>query len=163
MIRCIIAIDRKRGLAKHGYMPWNIPDDEAFFTDQTKLYGGNILVGGVTFREAFKSQPLVDRQNYLLTRDKTPVEGITLVHDLDKFLTEMGDTDLWVTGGAKVFEQVLAAGAADELYVTKIDADFGCDQFFPEYEADFQLAQEGELLEENGFTYQYTIYRKRPT
>ncbi|PIZ62426.1 hypothetical protein COY17_02480 [Candidatus Saccharibacteria bacterium CG_4_10_14_0_2_um_filter_52_9] len=158
MNRLIVAIDRKLGLAKNGGIPWNIPEDENFFTEQTKTFGGNVLTGGVTFREAYKSKPLAERQNYILTHDTTPIEGVTLVHDLEKFLAEYKGKDLWIAGGAGVFKLVMEAGLADELYITHIDADFACDQFFPDYEG-FKLIEQGEPREQNGFGFRYAKYK----
>ncbi len=160
MIRLIAAIDRKQGIAKQGFQPWFIPEDEKYFTDQTKKYGGNALYGRLTFELSLLKQPLMDRQNYLLTRDKTAIEGVELVHDLDKFLKDFQDKDLWVIGGANVFAQVIAAGKTDELYLTHIEADFGCNQFFPEYEADFKQAERSDLHEQNGFIFYYAKYVK---
>lgn len=160
MIRFIVALDRKRGVAKHGYMPWSIPEDEAYFTDKTKSLGGNVLTGGITFREAYLGKPLNDRRNFILTRDTQPIEGAEVVNDLNGFLNNFKE-DLWVAGGAKVFEQVI--DQADELYLTQIDADFGCDQFFPNYEDKFELAQKTEVKEQNGFKYFYAVYKRKTT
>jgi dihydrofolate reductase len=160
MIRFIVAIDRQRGIAKHGFMPWNIPEDEAYFTDKTKSLGGNVLTGGVTFREAYLGKPLQDRQNFILTRDTTPIEGVTVVNDIDSFLNDFQD-DLWVAGGANVFEQII--GRADELYLTHIGADFGCDQFMPDYKDQFELLDKGETREQNGFQYYYAVYKRKTT
>lgn len=158
MIRLIVAIDRRNGLAKHGIMPWYIPEDQQYFTDQTKTNGGNVLTGGVTFREAYQNKPLADRQNYIVTHDQTSIASVTLVHDLERFLKEFNE-DLWVAGGANVFEQVMAGGKADELYVTHIDADFGCDQFFPALNG-FTKVNESERREQNGFYFTYARYAK---
>jgi dihydrofolate reductase len=160
MMRLIVALDRKLGVAKHGYMPWNIPEDEAFFTEKTKSLGGNVLTGGVTFREAYKGKPLADRRNFILTHDATPIEGAEVVNDLESFLANFKD-ELWVAGGAKVFEQVI--DVADELYLTHIDADFGCDQFFPEYGEKFELAEKSVQKEQNGFSYYYAVYKRKTT
>lgn len=159
MIRLIAAIDRKRGIAKHGYMPWFIPEDEQFFTDQTKTYGGHVLSGGITFRNTYHG-PLKDRHNYILTHDPKPIEGVAVINNLAKFLTEFDGKDLWVAGGSQVFEEVMKIGKADELYLTLIDADFGCDQFFPEYEKDYELAEQSEPREQNGFRFVYARYVK---
>lgn len=156
MIRLIAAIDRQRGLGKHGGQPWYIPEDEAYFTRLTQEYGGEVLVGGTTFR-TFHG-PLVGRQNHVLTRDKTPIDGVELVHDLEKFLAEFQDRDLWVIGGADVFTQVVQLRRADELYLTKIEADFGCQQFFPPYEDTFTVTEQSDLQEQNGFLFTYTKY-----
>lgn len=158
MNKLIVAADRKLGLAKQGFQPWFIPDDEQYFTDQTKKYGGHVLYGSRTYELSLLRKPLEGRQNYLLTRNKAPVEGVEVVNDLDKFLKDFQDQDLWVIGGANVFAQVMQAGKADELYITHIEADFGCNQFFPEFDHGFKLAEKSDLHEENGFIYYYAKY-----
>jgi dihydrofolate reductase len=160
MIRHIVALDEQYGMAKNGGQPWKIPDDERYFTDQTKLYGGNILVGRTTF-ETFHG-PLRGRTNYVLTHQSTPIVGVTLVHDLDTFLQEW-QGDLWIVGGAAVFAETLER--TDELYVTRIFANFGCDQFYPQFDDQFSLASQSEIKAQNGFRYQYEVYRanNRPT
>jgi dihydrofolate reductase len=158
MIRLIVAIDRELGLAKQGVQPWYIPKDEDYFTEQTKQYGAAVLVGSTTFQTFQK--PLEGRQNYVLTRDKTSVDGVELVHDLEKFLKEFQEKDLWVIGGANVFSQVIQAGKADELYITHIEALFGCNQFFPDYQTNFSLTERSELHEQNGFIFSFARYTK---
>jgi len=160
MIRLIVAMDSKRGIAKRGFQPWYIPDDEAYFITQSKSHGGNVLVGGTTFRDSFKNKPLVERSTYLLTRNEQPVSGVELVHDLNKWLEGLGNKDVWVVGGASVYQQVIDAGKADELYITQIVADFGCDQFFPEYEEKFRLVNQSEPRSQNGFHFTHNRYSK---
>ncbi|HEX4774266.1 MAG TPA: dihydrofolate reductase, partial [Candidatus Saccharimonadales bacterium] len=80
---------------------------------------------------------------------------------LTKFLEEFKDKDLWVAGGATVFKQVIGLDYDIELYLTLIDADFRCDQFFPEYENMFQMIDQGEPHEQNGFHFTYARYTKR--
>jgi dihydrofolate reductase len=161
MIRLIAAIDRERGLAKNGVMPWHIPEDERYFTEQTKTHGGHVLSGAATFRLSYRSKPLKDRQNYILTHDHTPIEGVVLVHNLSAFLEGFKDKDLWVAGGGAVFKEVMDAGKADELYLTHIDGEFGCDRFFPEYEDTFQKLRESEVREQNGYRFTYAVYGRR--
>jgi len=163
MIRFIVAVDRKGGIAKHGFMPWNIPADEAYFTEKTKSLGGNVMTGGVTFREAYNGTPLADRENFILTHDSSPIPGATVVNDINSFLDGFKN-DLWVAGGSKVFEEIL--DKADELYLTHIDADFACDQFFPlfsEINEAFELDSKSEPEEQNGFHFYYAIYRRKAT
>jgi dihydrofolate reductase len=162
MIRLLAAIDRKQGLAKKAILPWHIPEDEKYFTDQTKSLGGHVLTGGVTFRVTYKGGPLKNRQNYILTRDPTPIPGATVVNDLAAFLKDFKESDLWIAGGSAVFKQVLDLGYADMLYLTHIDADFGCDQFFPDYDKnDYVLSQQSERREQNGFYFTYAVYTRK--
>jgi dihydrofolate reductase len=160
MIRLIAAIDRKNGLAKHGVMPWNIPEDEKYFTDMTKSHGGNVLTGGKTFRETYHG-PLKDRQNFILTHKTEPIGGAVVVNNLKTFLDNFKE-DLWVAGGGVVFEEVIKMAKADELYLTHIDADFGCDTLFPDYDG-FELVEQGDPREQNGFRFIYAVYQRRST
>lgn len=156
MIRHIVAFDNKQGIAKGGVIPWYIPDDEAFFQSETKKYGGKVLMGAGTYT-AIK-HPLRERENFVLTHDTTPIAGAVVVNDLQKFLAEF-QGDLWIIGGAEVFAQTL--DVADELYITKIDADFRCDRIYPAYEDKFELARQSEPKTENGFRYTYCVYTKK--
>ncbi len=116
-------------------------------------------MGSTTFK-TFRG-PLEARTNYVLTHDKQPIEGATIVDDLARFLKPYQDSDLWVVGGANVFAQVMAAGQADELYLTTIDADFGCNQFFPDFTKGYTQTKESDLREQNGFIFRYQIFVKQ--
>jgi len=157
MIRLIVAMDKRRGIAKNSGQPWKLTEDEAYFTNQTKTHGGNILVGSTTFR-TFKDS-LVDRHNYVLTHNNEPIPGATLVHDLNQFLIDFNDKDVWVVGGAAIYDEVIKAGRADELYITHIDADLNCDQFFPNYLDQFKLVEQSPPHHQNGLSYNFAIYR----
>lgn len=161
MNRLIAAIDRKHGVAKQGILPWFIPEDEAYFTNKTKEFGGNVLTGSTTFAHTYKHGSLSGRQNFILTHNTEPIDGVTLVNDLAKFLEEFKDKELWVAGGANVFTQVMELGQADELYLTMIDADFGCNQFFPDFNKEYVLKEQSEAKEQNGFHFTFAIYTKK--
>ncbi|HEX5743833.1 MAG TPA: dihydrofolate reductase [Candidatus Saccharimonadales bacterium] len=160
MILLIAAIDSRRGLAKDGKLPWKIPEDERYFTQQTKTRGGHVLTGATTFRATYHGKPLVRRHNYILTHKKDPIPGATVVQDLPGLLDKFAGLgrDLWVAGGADVFKQIIDMGKADELYLTHIEGDFGCDQFFPEYGHTFRLAEESDVREQNGHRFTYARY-----
>jgi dihydrofolate reductase len=161
MIRLIAAIDRKHGIAKQNVIPWYIPEDQAFFDSETKKYGGHVLTGSVTYHITYKDKPLADRHNYVLTRETAPIVGARVINDLATFLPEFNDKDLWISGGAAVFQSVMALGYGDELLITHVDADFGCDRFFPPFEKDFKLVEQSELREQNGFHYTYARYERK--
>jgi dihydrofolate reductase len=157
MIRHIVAVDRKRGIAKEGVQPWKLPSDERYFRDLTKTLGGVVLMGATTFRVI--GRPLPERHNFVATRDSNfRADGVELVYDIDAFLDHQ--PDVWVIGGAQVYEATLRR--ADELYVTEIDADFDCDVFYPDFSGAFMLAKEGEMQHENGLDFRYDLYTKRP-
>lgn len=156
MIRHIVAIDQKFGMAKNGGQPWNIPEDSQYFSDQTKSRGGQVLVGMTTFKTF--DHPLSLRTNFVVTHHQDPIEGAKLVHDLDAFFAETKG-DIWVAGGASIFAQTM--DKTDELYVTRIEADFGCDQFYPQIDGQkFTLAKKSGTKEQNGFRYRYELYTR---
>ena len=158
MIRLIVAMDRKRGIAKQGFQPWNIPEDENYFATMTKQFGANLLVGNITLK--VMGGPLPERTNYVLTTDKNPIAGATVTNNIEKFLNGFQGKDLWVIGGANVYSQCFELDVIDQIYVTQIEADFGCNQFFPVTNERFQLSSQSELQEQNGFIFRYEIYNK---
>ncbi|MDZ7744671.1 MAG: dihydrofolate reductase [Candidatus Saccharibacteria bacterium] len=151
MIRLIAAVDRNLGIAKHGFQPWNIPADEQYFRQQTT--GHAVLMGSKTYEVI--GRPLPDRRNFVASFDAVAVNGAEVVNDVEAFLSKQ-QRDIWVIGGASIYEQALPY--ADELYLTHIEADFGCDKFFPQFQQQFMLFDEQPPMEENGFIYRYIVY-----
>ena len=45
MIRDIVAVDSKGGMAKGGKTPWFIPEDLVYFYEPSTRLGGNLLIG----------------------------------------------------------------------------------------------------------------------
>jgi dihydrofolate reductase len=157
MIRHIVAIDQNRGIAQNGVQPWKLPGDERYFSDMTKTHGGVVLMGRVTFEVI--GRPLPGRQNFVASHDPGfSAEGVTVIHDIDDFLQDQ--PDVWVIGGAQIYAATLLM--ADELYITEIDADFGCDVLYPEYTDRFELRQQGDPRQENGLIYYCNVYTPRP-
>lgn len=156
MIRLIAAIDSRRGIAKAGVQPWKLPKDEQYFNQQTHKYGGVVLMGRKTFEVI--GHPLKGRHNIIAANQK---EGFTapncqITDDLNGFLNRATE-DIWVIGGESIFKQTI--GQAHELYLTIIDADFGCDQFFPDYSM-FTLLHQSPPLDDNGLSFRYTVWTR---
>lgn len=157
MIRHIVAVDASRGIAKDGRIPWDLPADGKYFWDMTAKYGGRILMGYKTF-ETMK-RPMAGRENYIATRSQDNyVQGAQAVHDLDVFMDSFKE-DLWIIGGSEIYDQTLKR--ADELYITEIDAEFGCDRFYPSYKEQFELSRQSTVHQENGLRYRFCVYVKR--
>ncbi len=153
MIRHIVAMDQQRGIGKHGFQPWNIPDDEQYFSEMTKTHSAIVLMGRKTY-EAI-GRPLLSRRNVVATHDESyRPEGVEIVRDISAFLRDNPDT--WVIGGGQIFDATMPL--TGELYITEIEADFACDVFYPEVPADFVRAEAGELKHQNGFAYRYVRY-----
>ncbi|MEI9913413.1 MAG: dihydrofolate reductase [Candidatus Saccharibacteria bacterium] len=66
-----------------------------------------------------------------------------------------------MTYGLLVGQVIFAAtiNVADELYLTLVDGDFNCDQFFPEYN-NFKLQDTDGPYSENGLNFSFKLYAK---
>ena len=144
MIRDIVAVDSKGGMAKGGKTPWFIPEDLAYFYEQSKRFGGNLLIGRGTYeamkrglqeREGNGAWPPAGRHLYVLTSQNLPDEsGVTIIHSLKDFLADMA------AAGKDIWNGSIAEVEPDEIYLTRIDGDYDCDKFYPtERLKNFQL------------------------
>ena len=127
MKKIIVVMDSKRGIARHGRMPWYLPADFEHFKKMTNTGSKIVLMTGKTFRRM--RRPLPGRDNVVWSTHMSMTRKITrTIRDLDEFLAKT--KDMWIIGGTAIFDKTI--DIADELYVTRIHHDFECDQFFPE-------------------------------
>lgn len=155
MIRLIASNDAKRGIARNGQIPWDLPLDKAYFKAQTLRFGGNILMGHKTFNTL--SGPLIARTSYVASYSMAKLPGgAVLVNDLGSFINNFTE-DLWVIGGESIYAQTI--GRAHELYLTNIESDFNCDQFFPDYK-EFKLISSDGPRKENNLTFYFKVLKR---
>ncbi len=144
MIRDIVAVDREGGMAVNGKTPWNIPADIEYFHQQSKRFGGNLLIGRGTYQAMKKgliergssaAWPPVGRHVFVLTsHDLVDEPGVTIVRSLASFLSEVA------AAGRDIWNGSIAEVEPDEIYITRIDATYDCDKFYPlERLIDFHL------------------------
>ncbi len=129
----IVAIDRNLAIGKGGRLPWHYSADMKFFKETTM---GNAVVMGRRTWLTLKG-PLKDRQNIVLSRDSSldSQDSLILMRDVESVLSyaNQQDCDLFVIGGAKVYESLLPH--IDGWIVTEVPLDVeGADTFLP---ADF--------------------------
>jgi dihydrofolate reductase len=160
MIRCIAALDNKNGIADEHGIPWRgkLPTDVAYYRTKITEGGDDILMGYVLYQELSHAYP--GQNNYVASRNHTePLRpGFTPVQDAHKFL-ETTTTDVWNIGGAALFASTI--DLADELYLTRIEADFQCTKFFPGFGDDFELIDRGPDQTENGLTFHFEIWKRK--
>ncbi|QQS64580.1 dihydrofolate reductase [Candidatus Saccharibacteria bacterium] len=154
MIRLIVAVDSKSGIAKDGRMPWSLPNELAYF--HNRIRGSSIIIGHNTHNAIGRALP--ESHNYVCSRRSQPAKpGVTWIKDPTKFIDSFTN-DLWVIGGQEIYE--LALPHADEVYITRIDADFSCDKFFPQLPKAFKLQSSSAPKAENGLSYHFEIWTK---
>ncbi len=134
MIRSIAAIDSRLGLATDTGIPWHVPEDVVHF--RSTIASSAVLMGYGTYREFV--EPLPDSTNYVATRRGSVLrDGFVAVEDVRSFLTDELTGDLWVIGGALLYASTLPL--VHELALTRVDGDFHCTKFFPQFEGMFGL------------------------
>ena len=158
-------MDRARGIAKDGDMPWHLPGDLAFFAKLTTGKGCNVVIMGRktwdTIPQRFR--PLPGRGNVVVTRQTDfDAPGAETASSLDQALeaAAAGTTDqVFVIGGAQIYQEALRHPACRDVHVTEIDQDFGCQVFFPALDG---FVREEILGEEEhlGLCYRFTRWRR---
>ncbi|MGA3146317.1 MAG: dihydrofolate reductase [Acidimicrobiales bacterium] len=137
MIRAIGAVDDRLGLSTDDGIPWKVPADVEHF--RATVASSDVLMGYATYVEF--EQPLPGGTNFVATRRGSTLRGgFVPVADLGPFLAQRVDAELWIIGGAKVYAETLPA--VGELWLTRVQGDFGCTKFFPPFESNFELVSD---------------------
>lgn len=156
----IWAMDRNRLIGANNAMPWHLPNDLAYFMRTTK--GHTVMMGRKTF-ESLNRTPLKNRHNIVITRDREYLaEGCTVMHSLEEAIEACGDEEVFVIGGAQIYEQ--AYPYADKLYITQINHAFKGDSWFPQFDlSDWTLisSREGTVDERNKYPHTFQIYVRK--
>ncbi len=162
-MNAIVAVDREWGIGKNGQLLTHLPEDMKFFREKTTDM--NIVIGRKTLESFPGGKPLPDRHNIVITTNENYLaEGCTVclgIEALRQVLSEFPDDEIFVCGGERVYKEMLPF--ADTLWVTKIDAVYGADKFFPDVDADedFEVTWESEEHEYKGTKFRFTKYERK--
>ena len=130
MIIGIAAVDRNGAIGKGGKLPWHYAADMKFFRETTT--GHAVVMGRKTWLTLGK--PLKNRLNIVLSRDPNiePQESLLVLSDVDSVLSlnESLATDLFVIGGAQIYEAFLPH--IEKWIITEVPLTVsGADVFMP--------------------------------
>jgi dihydrofolate reductase len=152
MIRAILACDENWGIGKSGTLPW--PHNSADLRWFKRCTSGHTVVMGRTTWESLPIKPLPNRRNIVIT--STNFDGDAMYCYLQWFLANHmflgdydGSKDLWIIGGAKLFESTL--DIVDEVWLSNINGNYDCDVFLPKERVQQQFAA-GSISDEDGLT-----------
>lgn len=151
-------MDKNHLIGKGGKLPWQIPEDLAWFKSQT--LGHPVIMGRATWLSLGKALP--GRQNIVLSSDPNfnPKGALTAASIADALSLCRGK-DAFVIGGARVFEQFLPL--VDRLVITHIDAEFVGDTYFPSFDLSaWQLLSCEELHTKDGIKLCFAVYSRKP-
>ena len=155
----IVAVDQNWAIGKNNQLLVRIPADQKFFRETTT---GKVVVMGRKTLESFPNgQPLKNRTNIVLTRNKDyAVKGAVVVHSMDELHDELkkyNSEDVFVIGGEKIYEQLL--DECDVAHVTKIEFAYDADSYFPNLDENSDWEITGDSEEQTYFDLEYYFYR----
>lgn len=150
---------RSGAIGFEGTMPWHLPEDLRRFKALTVSHP--VIMGRRTWEALSpKFRPLPNRDNIVLTHERGfRAPGATVVCDVEEALDlarqeaipddGLDRSEIWVIGGAQLFEQMLPI--ASKIYLTQIDADVDADTYAPDLDKvlhsdDWEVVERSEWM-----------------
>ncbi len=155
----IVAVDQNWAIGLQNKLLVSIPADMKFFRETTT---GKVVVMGRKTLESFpQKQPLKNRTNIVLTRDKDyKVNGAIVVTSVEELLEELKkyeQDDIYVIGGESIYKLLLPY--CKVAHVTKIDHAYEADTYFPDLEKEDGWKVTGISDEQTYFDLEYYFVR----
>ncbi|MEI7596103.1 MAG: dihydrofolate reductase [Bacteroidota bacterium] len=156
----IVAVDKNWAIGKNNQLLWHLPSDLKHFKELTM--GCAIIMGRKTFESIGKALP--GRTSIIITRDKDfKFEGCLVVNTISDAITAANQFEkAFIIGGGEIYNQTF--NKAKKIFLTKVDAEFDADTFFPE----ISLKEWSELSnehfaadEKNKFNYTFLEYKRK--
>ena len=141
--KLIAAMCSDGGIGNKGQLPWpHCKADMAHFAKRTTGAGNNAVVMGAKTWDSIPVRPLRRRANLILSSQIHETHEIQSEHwfrtvpDLFAHLEAAKYDEVWIIGGASIYEQFLAMHATgeiniDEMCITTMEGAYECDTFFP--------------------------------
>ena len=159
MITAIVHVDKEWGIGKGNDMMFSLPKDMKFFRETTM--GHTVVMGGNTLRSFPGQKPLKNRVNLVLSRGQVRDDCVIVrsYEELKKELKARQNEEIFIIGGGEIYKALLPY--CHRALVTKVDAVGGAEVFFPNLDKteNFVCVDEGEPLEDNGYTIRFTTYK----
>lgn len=155
----IANVDQNWAIGKNNRLLVKIPADMKFFREMTT---GKVVVMGRKTLESFPGgQPLKNRTNIVLTRDKSyQGKGAIVVCSMDELHEELEkyvSEDIFVIGGESIYRQLL--DECNVAHITKVDYAYSADAYFPNLDekSEWRITQDSE--EQTYFDLIYHFYK----
>src|SRR5437016_4444716 len=117
MLAIIAAVAANGVIGNKNDLPWNLPEDLKHFKSLTM--GKAVLMGRNTYLSIVSrlGKPLPGRKNIVVSNVPMPElpEGVTVYDDLEKAIAVGKDRDVFIIGGAMIFNQTI--NRVDVLYI----------------------------------------------
>ncbi|KAI9449138.1 dihydrofolate reductase [Russula earlei] len=157
VITLIAAASLNNVIGKTGKLPWQLPNDLAFFKNNT--WALPVVMGRKSF-ESLGNKPLNGRMNIIITRKNDfEAKGASVVHSLDEAIALAKQNDykeVMITGGGEIYEQSIQT--AQKILLTRVQAVLEGDAFFPSINPEqWQLSFEEHFEADGRHAYAYSF------
>mgnify|MGYP006279973511 FL=1 len=141
-IKAIAAMSINRVIGNDEEIPWHLPEDFKWFKECT--LNQVVVMGRVTIESIGK--PLPKRETVLVSRSAKAADypGMSILRDPEQVTQIDTDKEIWICGGAEIYEATLPLWS--ELYLTVVKQKVKGDTYFPAFEPFFERP---ETLREN--------------
>lgn len=139
----VVACARNRVIGKDNKLPWHFSEDLKHFKKLT--LGSTVLMGRKTFESIGK--PLPGRENFVVSRTVKHKEGVRFFDSIGNAIGAASTEKTFIIGGAEIYQTTLPY--VDGIYLTRIDADYEGDAFYPEVPDEFEEVVIEGLRSEN--------------
>lgn len=132
----IAATGKNREIGKDNDLLWNLPTDMKFFKDTTK--NTTVVMGRKNYESIPpRFRPLPQRTNIVISRNpdyQAPECYVcTSLQEALDIAKENGEENVFIIGGAQIYDLALRQLPVDTIFLTHVDAEFpDADAFFPE-------------------------------
>ena len=144
-------------------LPWHLPEDMRRFKELTM--GSTVVMGRVTWESLpDKFRPLPGRRNIVITRQSSfDAPGAEVVSSLEEALERGAGGEVWIIGGASVYEQALPY--ADRVVRTRVHLQVEGDARAPVLDASWTMVardpETGLHTSETGLDYCVATLERR--
>ena len=162
-MKAILCADKNWAIGYRNSLLISIPSDMRFFRRMTE--GHVVVMGRRTLESMPGGKPLKNRVNIVLTANRAfQAPGAVIVHDLEELqeqLKQYDTNDVFVIGGAKVYEQLLPF--CDTVYVTKVNYEYQADAWFPDLDKmpEWEMTEEGEEQTCFNIEFAFCTYKRK--
>ena len=160
-IALIAAVAENGAIGSNQQLLCHLPNDLKHF--KTLTSGHTVVMGRRTF-ESLPNGALPNRRNIVLTHNREIAwPNVTVVHQLDEIEQFATDEELFIIGGASLYNATI--GQADTLYITHIHHSFDdADTFFPPINEAEWIKTDVQAMpadEKHPYPYTFVTYRRK--
>jgi len=158
-ISIIVAVAKNNVIGKDNQLIWHLPVDLRRFKCLTMNHF--ILMGRKTYQSIGKALP--GRTSVIITKQKNFVaENCWIVHSIENAIKlAKDDSEIFIIGGDSIYRQSIEY--VNKIYLTKVDADFDGDVYFPEIDFSKWSLVESQTFQpddKNKYPYKFLTYQK---